>query len=164
MPSSVSGRHTLICLQILSTFINKIFSKCMKHSHLPLSMNTLTPQSPLPLPILFLLTSTSQDARSFDQEPHRTSRLLQHHHPPCSMPIYNALTGGSTAYSAIPPSTWTCFVYRKQFKIIPRSLMHLMDLLFLQSEPMVGSAPYLMASILPLTMTRFQQFTIIFRC
>ena len=98
---------------------------------------------------------TSQDARSFDQEPHHTSRLPQHHHPPCSTPIYNALTGGSTAYSTIPPSTWTCFVYRKQFKIIPRSLLHLTDLSFLQSEPTAGSAPYLMASALPLTMDQF---------
>ena len=50
MPCSVSGRHTLICLQLLSTFVNKIFLKCMKHFHLPLITNTLAPQSHTPPP------------------------------------------------------------------------------------------------------------------
>ena len=49
-PCSVSGRHTSICLQVSSTFINKIFLMCMKHSHLPLITNTLPPQSPTPPP------------------------------------------------------------------------------------------------------------------
>ena len=148
MPSPVSGRHTSMCLQILSTFISKRFLKCTKLSHLPSSMNTLTPPSPPPPPPLFLLTSTSLDSRFSDQEPHRTSGFLQHHHPPCSAPISNALTSGSTAYSVTPPSTPTCFVYRMQFKTIPRSLQHPTDRSLLPSEHTAGSAPYLMASAL----------------
>ena len=154
MPCSVSGRHTLICLQLLSTFVNKIFLKCMKHFHLPLITNTLAPQSHPPL-IPFLLILTSQDARSFDPEPHRTPGLPQYLHPPRPTLIYNASASGSTTYSATPPSTLICFVSRKQFKIIPRSLLHLMDLSLLLSEPMAGSAPYLIASNLPPTMDPF---------
>ena len=84
-------------------------------------------------------------------KPHRTSRLLQYHHPPHSTPIYNALTSESTTYSATPPSTLMCFVSQKQFKTIPRSSLHLTDLSLLLSEPTAGSAPYLMASDLPPT-------------
>ena len=113
-----------------------------------------TVSSPLP-PIPSLLTSTSQDTRSFDPKPHRTSRLLQYHHPPCLTPIYNALTSGSTTYSKIPPSTLMCFIYRKQFKTTPRSLLHLMDLSLLLLEPTAGSAPYLIASTLLPTMDPF---------
>ena len=100
---------------------------------------TTVPPPPPPPPIPSLLTSTSQDPRSFDPEPHRTSRLPQYHHPPRSAPTYNALTSGSTTYSEIPPSTLMCFVYWKQFKTIPRSLPHLMDLSFLLSAPTDGS-------------------------
>ena len=106
-------------------------------------------------PIPFLLILTSQDARSFDPEPHRISGLPQYHHPPHSKTIYNALTSGSTTYSATPPSTLMCFTSRKQFKTIHRSLLHLTDLSLLLSEPMAGSAPYLMASDLPPTMDLF---------
>ena len=117
--------------------------------------NTLESQSPLPLPIPFLLISTSQDDRSFDPDPHRISGLPQYHHPPCSMSIYNALISGSTTYSATPPSTRMCFASQKQSKAIHRSLLHLTDLFLLLSEPMAGSAPYLMASNLPPTMDLF---------
>ena len=122
-----------------------MFLKCTKHSHLPLIMNTFAPQSPLP----------SQDARPFDPEPHCTSGLPQYHHPPCSTPIYNALTSGSTTYSVIPPSPLMCFIYRKPFKTIPRSLLHLTDLSLLLSESSARSAPYLMPSALPPTMDQF---------
>ena len=114
-----------------------------------------SPPPPPPPTILFPLTSTSQDARSFDPEPHHTSRLSQHHHPPRSTPIYNASISGSTTYSTIQLSKLMCFVSRKQFKTIPRSLPHPTDLYLLQSEPTAGSAPYLMASALPLTMDQF---------
>ena len=43
MPSPANDRHTSICLQTLSTFGNKIFSKFTKHSHPPFIMNTLAP-------------------------------------------------------------------------------------------------------------------------
>ena len=108
-----------------------------------------------PPPLLFPLTSTSQDPRFSDQEPHRTSGFLQHHHPPRSAPISNALTSGSTAYSVIPPSTPTYFLYRMQFKTIPRSLQHPTDRSLLPSEHMAGSAPYLMTSALLPTMDPF---------
>ena len=101
------------------------------------------------------LISTSQDARSFDPEPHCTSGLPQYHHPPRLMPIYNALSSGSTIYSMTPPSTLMCFASQKQFKMIHRSLLHLTDLSLLLSEPMAGSAPYLMARYLPPTMDPF---------
>ena len=127
----------------------------MYHFHLPLIMNTLAPQSPLPLPIPFLLILTYQDARSFDPEQNRTSGLPLYHHPLCSMPIYNALTSGSTTYSATPPSTLMCFISLKQFKTIPRSLLHLTDQSLLLSDTMAGFAPYLMASNLPPTMDPF---------
>ena len=110
---------------------------------------------PPPHSIPFLLISTSEDARSFDPEPHCTSVLPQYHHPPHSMPIYNALTSLSTTYSATPPSTLMCFASRKQFKTIHRSLLHLTDLSLLLSEPTAGSATYLMASDLPPTMDPF---------
>ena len=80
------------------------------------------PPPPPPPPTPFLLISTS-----LDPEPHRISGLPQYHHPPRSMPIYNVLTGGSTTYSATPPSTLMCFVSQKQFKTIPRSLLYLTD-------------------------------------
>ena len=99
--------------------------------------------------------STSLDARSFDPEPHRTSRLPQYHHPPRSKPIYNTLTSGSITYSTTPLSTLMCFVSRKQFKTIPRSLQHLTDLSLLLSEPTAGSAPSLMANDLPQTTDQF---------
>ena len=111
------------------------------------------PPPPPPPPNLFLLISTSLD--SFNPEPHRISRLPQYHHPPRSMPIYNALTSGSITYSVTPPSTLMCFVSRKQFTTIPRSLLHLTDPSLLLSEPMALSAPYLMASNLPPTKDQF---------
>ena len=134
-PSPISGRHNSICLQILSTFVSKIFLKCTKHSHLP------SPPPPPP-PTLYPLTSTSLNSQFSDQEPHCTSRFLQHHHPPRSVHKSNALTSGSTAYSMIPPSTPTCFIYRTQFKTIPGSLQHLTDRSLLLSEPTAGSAPF----------------------
>ena len=51
MSCSISGRHILIGLQILSTFVNKIFLKCIKHFHLPLITHTLAPQSSPPGPV-----------------------------------------------------------------------------------------------------------------
>ena len=61
--SPVSGRPTLTCLWTLSTFINKIFSKCTKHSRPLFITNTLAPQyllpplpPPPPSPLLYLST------------------------------------------------------------------------------------------------------------
>ena len=88
-------------------------------------------------------------------KPHRISGLPQYHHPPRSMPIYTALTSGSSTYSATPPSTLMCFISRKQFKTIPRSLLYLTDPSLRLLEPMAGSAPYLMTSHLPPTMDQF---------
>ena len=59
-PSPANGRHTLICLQTLSTFANKIFSKCTKHSHPLFIMNTLAPLYPPPR---YPSTSATQDTR-----------------------------------------------------------------------------------------------------
>ena len=101
------------------------------------------------------MISTSQDARSFNPEPHHTSGLPQYHHPPRLTPIHNALTSGSTTYSATPPSTLMCFASRKQLKTIHRSLLHLTDLSLLLSEPTAGSALYLMVSDLTPTMDLF---------
>ena len=113
------------------------------------------PPPPPPPPTSFPLISTSLDARSLNPELHCPSRLPLCHHPPHSMHISNALTSGITTYSVTSPSTQICSVFQKHSKTIPRSLLHLMDLSLLLSEPMDGSAPYLMASILPQTLDLF---------
>ena len=99
MPSHINGRHTSICLQTLSTFVKKIFSKRTKPSHPPFIMNTLAPPYLLPNnnnpppppppppphptppthPLLYLSTSASQDTRFSDPEPHRIARTNAHH-------------------------------------------------------------------------------------
>ena len=49
-PSPANGRYTSICLQTLSTLINKIFSKCTKHSHPLFSIYSHRHISPPPPP------------------------------------------------------------------------------------------------------------------